>query len=147
VIQVDGLVKRYGRVTALDGVGFTVATGEVVGFLGPNGAGKTTTLRSVAGFLAADAGRVLVDGIDVARDPLAAQRRIGYLAEGAPSYDDMRVEDFLAYRARLKGAARARVGAALAAARVADVARRRTSTGFQKTSRPSMVARPEVAVR
>jgi ABC-2 type transport system ATP-binding protein len=125
MIQVEGLRKRFGRVTALDGVSFTVGTGELVGFLGPNGAGKTTTLRIVAGYLAADAGRVLVDGIDVARAPIAAQRRLGYLPEGAPSYDDMRVEDYLRYRARLKGAGRARVAAALATAHVLDVARRR----------------------
>jgi ABC-2 type transport system ATP-binding protein len=97
----------------------------VVGFLGPNGAGKTTTLRIIAGFLTADEGRVLVDDIDVAEDPRAAQRRLGYLPEGAPAYDEMRVGDYLAHRARLKGAARARVDAALAAARASDAAGRR----------------------
>jgi ABC-2 type transport system ATP-binding protein len=125
VIKVDGLVKRFGRTTALDGISFAVEAGQVVGFLGPNGAGKTTTLRILAGFLAADAGRAWIDGIDVGRDPLAAQRRIGYLPEGAPLHDDMRVEDYVAYRARLKRAPRARVAAALAAAHVDDVARRR----------------------
>src|SRR5262249_38445301 len=125
VIEVSALVKHYGRITALDGVSFSVGRGQVVGFLGPNGAGKTTTLRILAGCLAADAGQVPVDGIDVAADPLAAQRRLGYLAEGAPAYDDMRVEDYLRYRARLKGAAPGRVAAALAAARALDVARRR----------------------
>jgi ABC-2 type transport system ATP-binding protein len=125
VIQAQGLCKRYGATTALADVSFTVGRGEVVGFLGPNGAGKTTTLRILAGFLPADAGRALIDGLDVARAPLAAQRRLGYLPEGAPLYDDMLVEDFLAHRARLKGAPRARVRDALAAARALDVAGRR----------------------
>jgi ABC-2 type transport system ATP-binding protein len=151
MIRVDGLVKRFGRTTALDGVSFTVETGQVVGFLGPNGAGKTTTLRIVAGFLAADAGRVLVDGIDVGREPLAAQRRIGYLPEGAPSYEEMRVEDYVAYRARLKGAPRARVAAALAAAHVDDVAGRRIgqlSKGYRQRVglADALVADPPILV-
>ena len=125
MIQVEGLVKRFGRTIALDDVSFTVARGQVVGFLGPNGAGKTTTLRIIAGYLPADGGRALVDGIDVAADPIGAQRRLGYLPEGAPAYDDMRVEDYLRYRARLKGAPPARVAAALASARALDVAGRR----------------------
>ncbi len=125
MIEVSALVKRYGPTVALDGVTFSVARGQVVGFLGPNGAGKTTTLRIIAGYLAADGGTATVDGIDVAADPLAAQRRLGYLAEGAPAYDDMRVEDYLGYRARLKGAPASRVAAALDAARALDVARRR----------------------
>src|SRR6185503_14399593 len=98
---------------------------EIVGFLGENGAGKTTTLRIVAGFLGADTGRVLVDGIDVGREPRAAQRRLGYLPEGAPLADDMRVVDYLRFRARLKGVARDGVDRALAAARAGEVARRR----------------------
>jgi ABC-2 type transport system ATP-binding protein len=151
VISVEGLVKRYGRVVALDGVSFTVGRGQVVGFLGPNGAGKTTTLRIVAGFLAADGGRVLVDGIDVAREPLAAQRRIGYLPEGAPCYDDMRVADFLGYRARLKGAPRSGVARALAAAHVADVAARRIgqlSKGYRQRVglADALVADPPILV-
>ena len=151
MIEVSALVKRYGTTTALDGVSFTVARGQVVGFLGPNGAGKTTTLRIIAGFLAADGGKAIVDGIDVAADPLAAQRRLGYLAEGAPAYDDMRVEDYLRYRARLKGAASGRVAAALDAARALDVARRRIgqlSKGYRQRVglADALVADPPILV-
>jgi ABC-2 type transport system ATP-binding protein len=151
VIQVEGLVKRYGRITALDGVSFTVGRGQVVGFLGPNGAGKTTTLRIIAGYLPADGGRAVVDGIDVAADPIGAQRRLGYLPEGAPAYDDMRVEDYLGYRARLKGAPRARVAAALAAARALDVAGRRVghlSKGYRQRVglADALVAEPRILV-
>ena len=151
MIQVEGLVKRFGRTTALDGVSFTVERGQVVGFLGPNGAGKTTTLRIIAGYLPADGGRALVDGIDVAADPVAAQRRLGYLPEGAPAYDDMRVEDYLRYRARLKGAARSRVEAALTAARALDVARRpigQLSKGYRQRVglADALVADPPILV-
>jgi ABC-2 type transport system ATP-binding protein len=125
VIAVEHIAKRFGRVQALDDVSFRAGKGEVVGFLGENGAGKSTALRIVAGFLAPDAGRVAIDGVDVGDDPRAAQRRLGYLPEGAPLHDDMRVADWLAYRARLKGVSRARVGAALAAARATEAAGRR----------------------
>ncbi len=109
MIQVEGISRRFGAVQALDGVSFTVGRGEVVGFLGPNGAGKTTALRIIAGYLAAGAGRVRVDGIDVAEAPEAAQAKLGYLPENAPLYGDMRVGEYLAFRARLKGVARARL--------------------------------------
>ena len=125
MIVVEDVAKRFGRVQALDGVSFRADQGEVVGFLGENGAGKTTALRIVVGFLAPDRGRVTVDGIDVGDDPRGAQRRLGYLPEGAPLHDDMRVADWLAHRAQLKGVARGGVDAALAAARATEVAGRR----------------------
>jgi gliding motility-associated transport system ATP-binding protein len=125
VIAAHDLAKQFGAVRALAGVSFRVARGEVVGFLGPNGAGKTTTLRILAGFLAADAGRALVDDRDPALDPIAVKRRVGYLPEGAPLYPDMRVGDYLRYRGRLKHVPRralaAEVDRVLARARVADV--------------------------
>jgi ABC-2 type transport system ATP-binding protein len=125
VIRIDRLVKSFGSVRALAGVSFTVDKHETVGFLGPNGAGKTTTLRILCGYLAADGGKVTVDGIDVAERPLDAQRRIGYLPENAPAYGDMRVGDYLAFRARLKRCGRKAVDGAAERARVADVRGRR----------------------
>ncbi len=125
MISLEGVGKSFGRLRALDGVSFQIAPGEVVGFLGPNGAGKTTTLRITCGFLAADEGRVLVGDVDVGADPVAAQRHLGYLPEGAPLPEDMRVARYLEHRARLKGAARGRVEAVLRATQTTEVARRR----------------------
>ena len=87
-------------------VSFSVDHGEVVGFLGPNGAGKTTTMRILSGYLSPSGGTVLVDGLDVSRDGLEGRSRIGYLPESCPLYTDMRVRDYLRYRAKLKGVAR-----------------------------------------
>ncbi len=128
MIEVDKLVKRYGPRTAVDQATFRVERGKVVGFLGPNGAGKSTTLRMITGFLAPTAGTVKVDGIDVAREPQKAQRRLGYMPEGVPLYPEMRVREYLTYRAQLKGVAgrdvNKMVDRALARASVADAADR-----------------------
>jgi ABC-2 type transport system ATP-binding protein len=97
MIETQQLSKRYGRTTAVDAVSFTVRPGEVLGFLGPNGAGKSTTMRMLAGFLAPTSGSAKVCGHDVANDSLAARRCLGYLPEGAPSYGEMYVQDFLAF--------------------------------------------------
>jgi ABC-2 type transport system ATP-binding protein len=88
---------------AVDDLSFEVRAGEAVGFLGPNGAGKTTTMRLLTGFLPADAGRATVFGVDVAQDPLSARRKLGYLPEDNPLYDDMEVTDSLQLAARLRG--------------------------------------------
>ena len=106
MIEVHGLTKRYGSRLAVQDVSFRVERGEVVGFLGPNGAGKTTTLRMVTGFLRPTAGEVRIDGFDTAASPMQARRRIGYMPEGVPAYPEMRVTEYLRYRARLKGAPR-----------------------------------------
>jgi ABC-2 type transport system ATP-binding protein len=103
MIEVIDLTKRYGAVTALKGVSFSVPTGQVVGFLGPNGAGKTTTMKILTGYLAPTAGTAVVDGHDVTSDPLPAQRVIGYLPEGNPLYPDMRVEEALRFAAEMHG--------------------------------------------
>jgi ABC-2 type transport system ATP-binding protein len=128
VIQVREISKRFGEVRALERVSFEVRRGEVVGFLGPNGAGKTTTLRVLAGFLAPDAGNALVDGIDVQRDSRAARARLGYLPESCPLHAEMRVVEYLRFRARLKDVPRrelhVRVDRALELAGAADMARR-----------------------
>src|SRR5215475_3674715 len=98
---------RYaGRVTALDAVSFEARPGEVLGFLGPNGAGKTTAMRICTGYLQPTDGTVTVCGVDVATDPLAARARLGYLPESVPLYPEMRVDEYLRYRAALKGVPR-----------------------------------------
>lgn len=103
MIEIDGLVKNFGPFTAVDGISFTVARGEVLGFLGPNGAGKSTTMKMVTGFLAPTAGRISVCGHIVGPDTLAAQRMIGYLPEGAPAYADMTPHQFLRFIAEVRG--------------------------------------------
>jgi ABC-2 type transport system ATP-binding protein len=125
VIQVEKLTKKYADRFAVREVSFQVPRGEVVGFLGPNGAGKTTTLRMLTGYLAPDGGRIRVDGIDVVSDPVEARRRIGYMPETVPLYRELRVEEYLRYRARLKEVGRkqlaARVKAAMEMARITEV--------------------------
>jgi ABC-2 type transport system ATP-binding protein len=103
MIEVKGLVKTYGSKRAVDGVSRTVRRGDILGFLGPNGAGKSTTMKMITGFLRPDAGVVLVDGIDVAADPVAVKRKLGYLPESAPAYPEMTVEEFLDFIADVRG--------------------------------------------
>jgi ABC-2 type transport system ATP-binding protein len=112
-IVLESISKRYGSATVVQDVSFTVERGEVVGFLGPNGAGKTTTMRMIAGFTAATSGRVLVTGHDMATDNVQAARRIGYLPERPPLYDVLDVRSYLTFVARVKGIARAALGAEL----------------------------------
>ena len=103
IVEARSLRKNFGPTLAVQGISFRVSRGEVVGFLGPNGAGKSTTMKMLTGFLRPTGGAALVAGVDVADDPLAAQRRIGYLPENAPLYDDMMVIDFLRFVAELRG--------------------------------------------
>jgi ABC-2 type transport system ATP-binding protein len=106
MLTVRDLTKRYGDLQALNGVTFDVREGDVVGFLGPNGAGKSTTMKIVTGYIPATSGLVTVDGLEITRHPIDAKRRIGYLPESTPLYTDMRVREYLTYRARIKGVAR-----------------------------------------
>lgn len=115
MIDVEHLTKRYGPRSAVEDISFRVEQGEVVGFLGPNGAGKSTTLRMLTGFLAPTSGRVRIDGIDMFEDPIAAKARIGYMPEAAPLYLEMRVSEYLSYRAELKGVPSARVASRIEA--------------------------------
>lgn len=110
MIEVEGLTKRFVTRDVVDRVSFFVPEGEVLGFLGPNGAGKTTTMRMITGFLPATAGTVRVAGIDLERDPLGVRAQIGYLPENVALYPEMRVEEYLRYRAALEGVPRAEVG-------------------------------------
>ena len=103
MIEIDNLSKQFGPLKAVDGLSLCVQAGEVLGFLGPNGAGKSTTMKMITGFLTPDGGSVKVGGDDVAVNPLAAKRRIGYLPEGAPLYGDMTPRSFLEFIAQIRG--------------------------------------------
>jgi ABC-2 type transport system ATP-binding protein len=116
MIEIQGLTKRFGPVTAVAGLSLKVAKGEVLGFLGPNGAGKSTTMKMITGFLAADAGKVSVCGHDIETATTAAQACIGYLPEGAPAYGDMTVRQFLRFIAEVRGFKGPETQARLAAA-------------------------------
>jgi gliding motility-associated transport system ATP-binding protein len=109
VIEVEGLTKRFVDKDVVSDVSFFVPEGEVLGFLGPNGAGKTTTMRMITGFLSVTRGKVRVAGLDVDREPLAVRARIGYLPENVALYPEMRVDEYLRYRAAVEGVPRAEV--------------------------------------
>ncbi len=139
LLELTGLTKRFGSILAVDRVGFAVARGEVVGFLGPNGAGKTTAMRMTAGFLPPDAGSARIAGFDIVDETRAAQARLGYLAEGAPSYGDMTPDALLGFVARVRGldgaTARRRRGEVvdrLSLARVLDQPIETLSKGFRR---------------
>jgi ABC-2 type transport system ATP-binding protein len=103
MIEVTDLTKRYAGRTAVAGISFTVARGEIVGLLGPNGAGKSTTMRILSGFMPATSGTARVAGFDVFHQSNEARRRIGYMPENNPLHPEMRVREYLKFRARLKG--------------------------------------------
>ncbi len=103
MIQISNLTRTFGSFTAVNNVSFDVKPGEVLGFLGPNGAGKSTTMKMITGFLTPSAGSVSVLGVNVNLDPLNAQKQMGYLPEGAPSYGDMTVLSFLKFIGRVRG--------------------------------------------
>jgi ABC-2 type transport system ATP-binding protein len=103
MIDVHHLTKRYARHEAVRDISFSVGKGEIVGFLGPNGAGKTTTLRMLTGYLPPTSGSARVAGFDIFRESIQARSRIGYMPENVPLYEDMRVREYLGFRARLKG--------------------------------------------
>ena len=102
-IVARSLSKHYGHIVAVDDLSFEVGPGEVLGFLGPNGAGKSTTMKMLTGFLTPTAGTAVINGHDIIDDSLAARRTIGYLPEGAPSYGEMTVRNFLEFIARVRG--------------------------------------------
>lgn len=103
MIEVAKLSKRFGSKVAVDNLSFTVNKGEVLGFLGPNGAGKSTTMRMVTGFIPPTSGDAKVCGISITENPSAAKRKIGYLPESAPLYNDMTVTSFLRFCASIRG--------------------------------------------
>ncbi len=103
MIEVQDLTKSYGNKVAVDHISFAVGKGEIVGFLGPNGAGKSTTMRILTGYLSATSGRARIGGADVFTESMVARKKIGYMPETVPLYTDMRVKEYLHFRARLKG--------------------------------------------
>ncbi len=155
MIRASALQKNWAGVNAVAGVSFEARPGEVLGFLGPNGAGKTTTMRILTGFVPPSSGRVEVCGIDLATSPRDARRRIGYLPESVPLYPEMRVSEYLDYRARLKGVPRRQrrsfIADAVAQAGVGDVERRiigQLSKGYRQRVglADALAHRPEVLI-
>ncbi|PYT17433.1 MAG: MFS transporter [Acidobacteria bacterium] len=139
MIEVAGVTKRYGERAAVDGIGFSVSQGEILGFLGPNGAGKTTTMRILTGYVPPTSGTARVAGFDVQEHPIEAKRRIGYLPEHPPLYTDMLVRPFLRFVATIRGVPgkdiNARVDRAIERCGLAPVAGRligNLSKGFQQ---------------
>jgi ABC-2 type transport system ATP-binding protein len=116
MIKVENLTKRYAGHTAIQDLNFEVSRGEIMGFLGPNGAGKTTTMRILAGFMPPTSGRASIAGFDVFEQSLQARTHLGYMPENVPLYSDMRVTEYLNYRAALKAVPHRRI-----AERVGDV--------------------------
>lgn len=108
MIDVDNLTKLYGRFRAVDALSFSIGRGEVVGFLGPNGAGKTTTMRMLATYLPPTTGRARLANHDVLDEPLEVRKRLGYLPESVPLYPEMRVREYLVFRAKLKNVGRSK---------------------------------------
>jgi gliding motility-associated transport system ATP-binding protein len=156
-IRVEGLTRRYGNFLALDGISFETHPGEIVGFLGPNGAGKTTTMRILACFIRASEGSARVAGYDVFTHSLEVRRRIGYLPENVPLYPEMRVQEYLAFRASIKmrgvrrRTRRERIDWALDQCDITDVGRRiigQLSKGYRQRVglADSLVHDPEVLI-
>lgn len=132
MIEVHQLTKRYARHTAVSDISFSVERGEIVGFLGPNGAGKTTTLRMLTGYLPPTSGSARIAGFDIFRQSIDARRKIGYMPENVPLYEDMRVREYLKFRAQLKGldraATRRRVGTVIDTCGLESVRRKMIKT-------------------
>src|SRR5438045_1468646 len=128
MIEVEGLTKRYGERTAINGLTFQANKGEVVGFLGPNGAGKTTTMRILTGYMPPSEGRATVAGYDVFDHPIEAKRRTVYLPETPPLYPDMTVREYLDFVGKIKGVSprdrKQRVLAVMERTHIADMAER-----------------------
>jgi ABC-2 type transport system ATP-binding protein len=109
MIEVENLSKTYSGFRAVQGISFHVDKGEIVGFLGPNGAGKSTTMKVLAGYLPPTDGKIRIAGYDVVTDSIEVRKRIGYMPENVPLYTDMRVTEFLRFRAELKKVARRKI--------------------------------------
>jgi len=103
MIEITNLTKKFGDSLVLDNLSFSVGKREVLGFLGPNGAGKSTTMKIIASFWPATSGQVLIDGLNVAENSLATRKKIGYLPETVPLYDDMKVLEYLKFIAEIRG--------------------------------------------
>jgi ABC-2 type transport system ATP-binding protein len=155
MIEAEHLTKDYGGLLAVSDLSFRVGKGEVVGFLGPNGAGKTTTLRILAGFLGATAGRVSINGFDIVQQSLQARRCIGYMPEATPLYPELRVREYLEFRAAIKRVPRRRRAEAIqrvlglaALTDVADTLVLHLSKGYRQRVglADALVARPPLLI-
>ena len=155
MIEVQSLTKRFGTQAAVSDVTFSVRQGEIVGFLGPNGAGKTTTMRVLTGFLPPSEGTARVAGHDIVSDSRQARAKLGYLPESAALYPEMRVKEYLAYRARLEGLAgqdvRSRVDEIIGRCLLEEVADRKVenlSRGYRQRAAlaGSLVHQPPVLI-
>jgi ABC-2 type transport system ATP-binding protein len=154
-ISAAGVSKLYGPVLALNNLTLDIRVGEVFGLLGPNGSGKTTFMRLLSGYLLPSAGRLTVAGLDAVRDSLEVRRRIGYVPESAPIYRQMRVGEFLAFMARLRGLPERRVAAAvervvdrLALGAVVDKPTRALSRGYRQRTAlaQALIHDPEILI-
>ena len=155
MIEVENLTKRFPTQVAVSDVSFSVREGEIVGFLGPNGAGKTTAMRVLTGFLPPTAGTARIAGYDVVTRSMPARAHLGYLPESAALYPEMRVREYLAYRARLEGVrgpeVRRRVSEAVDSCLLQEVADRKVenlSKGFRQRAAlaGALVHRPPVLI-
>jgi len=155
LVEAHELTRRYGSTVAVDHVSFGIERGEIVGLLGPNGAGKSTTIRMLTGFLPATEGTATVAGCDVRRDPIELHRRVGYMPESNPLYPEMRVSEYLRFRAELKGVPRKRrsrrIAECMEMCGAADVARQVIGTlskGYRQRVglADAMLADPDVLI-
>ena len=155
MIEVERLSKHYHSVRAVDRVSFAVGRGEIVGLLGPNGAGKTTTMRMLTTYIAPTSGRAVLSGHDVLDEPLEVRKAVGYLPENVPLYPDMRVREYLSYRAKLKDVPRSRrrraIDGVLERCKLADVESRilgQLSKGYRQRVglAEAMVHDPDILV-
>jgi ABC-2 type transport system ATP-binding protein len=155
MIEVSNLTKRYAGRTAVSDISFSVARGEIVGLLGPNGAGKSTTMRILSSFMPATSGTVRVAGFDVFHDSVEVRRRIGFMPENNPLYPEMRVREYLKFRARLKGLgwkkSRERVTTVMEQCGLTDVSRRiigQLSKGYRQRVglADALVHEPELVI-
>lgn len=155
MIDVQNLTKQYAGRTAVNDISFKVEPGEIVGFLGPNGAGKSTTMRILSGYMPATAGSVQVAGFDVFQESLDVRRAVGYMPEMAPLYTDMKVKEYLRFRAELKGLSghsmRRRVGEVMEQTGITDMRRRligNLSKGYRQrvALADTLVHRPKLLI-
>ncbi len=155
MLEVKNVTKNYGSLRAVDGVSFRLDKGEALGLLGPNAAGKTTLMRIMAGYLPADGGSVLLDGMDIAESPVAVKRRLGYLPEIPPLYNDMTVKSYLLFASEIKGvpkqARASRADEVMERTGVADVAGRlirNISKGYRQRVglAQAMIHNPDVLI-
>ncbi len=155
MIEVTDLTKRYGSHTAIAGLTFSVKRGEIVGLLGPNGAGKSTTMRILSCYMPATSGTVRIAGLDIFQHSVEVRRRIGYMPENNPLHAEMRVREYLKFRARLKGLgwkrARKRVDRVMELCSLTDVGKRiigQLSKGFRQRVglADSLVHEPELII-